>query len=414
MSNYVAIRGVTETLKALLNKQMEMKGITVSSGPPDLEPETRVKRVNLYLYKVVENAHLKNQEIPGEGHPGAYGHPPLSLMLYYLLTAFPDIDKYNKDYDLAVHEMLGDAMRVLHDYPIITDSMEVPPGSGTKLLHTSLQNQFEKVKITLEPLDTEELTKIWLAFNIAYRLSVGYAVSVVQIESEKPRRLARPIKTRKLNLMQLRRPQIYDLFVTPSGTITEMPPATARIGDTLAIHGVNFVGVSAQLIIGDTEFDITPASDSRIEFVIPDDPKLQPGPLPVGVRVKMATEVVAGGYYDRGEVEVGENVVTSNQVPLMLAPEISNTSPALGDTTTIFTVEGKRLFKEGLKTFVLVGDIAIEVRKPVAAGTWDEPTPTRVQVPLAALGGLPTDKYPVRVRVNGAESLEDDKEFELT
>lgn len=414
MSNYVAIRGVTETLKALLNKQMEIKGITVSSGPPDLEPETKVKRVNLYLYKVVENAHLKNQEILGEGHPGAYGHPPLSLMLYYLLTAFPDIDTYNKDYDLAVHEMLGDAMRVLHDYPIITDSMEVPPSSGIKLLHTSLQNQFEKVKITLEPLDTEELTKIWMGFNSAYRLSVGYAVSVVQIESKKPRRLARPIKTRKLHLMQLRRPQIYDLLVTPSGTITEMPPATARIGDTLAIHGVNFVGVSAQLIIGDTEFDITPASDGNIEFVIPDDPKLQPGPLPVGVRVRMATDVVTGGYSDRGEVETGENVVTSNQVPLMLAPEISNTSPASGDTTTIFTVEGRRLFKEGLKTFVLVGDIAIEVRKPGATDPWDEPTPTRVQVPLAALGGLPTDTYPVRVRVNGAESLEDDKEFELT
>jgi hypothetical protein len=243
---------------------------------------------------------------------------------------------------------------------------------------------------------------------------VGYAVSVVQIESEKPRRLARPIKTRKLHLMQLRRPQIYDLFVTPSGTITEMPPATARIGDTLAIHGVNFAGVSAQLIIGDTEFDIAPVSDSRIEFVIPDDPKLQPGPLPVGVRVKMATEVATGGYYDRGEAEVGENVVTSSQVPLILAPEISNTSPASGDTTTIFTVEGRRLFREGLKASVLVGDIAIEVRKPVSAGTWDEPTSTRVQVPLAALGDLPTGTYPVRVRVNGAESLEDDKEFELT
>ena len=416
MSNYSAIRAVTETLKSLLDNQMEMNGITVSSGPPDLEPDTKEKRVNLYLYKVVENAYLKNQEIPGEGYPAAYGHPPLSLVLCYLMTAFPDMDKYNKDYDLTVHEILADAMRVLHDYPILTDSMEIPPGSGIKLLHTSLQNQFEKVKITLEPLDTEELTKIWMGLTNPYRLSAGYAVSVVQIESQKPRRIARPVKTRRLHTLQLRRPQINDLVVEPPlpppPPPPEMPPATARIGDTLTIHGVNFVGVSQQLIIGDGKFSVTPTSDSVIEFVIPNDPKLQPGAMAVSVHVTRATEVIKGGFHDRGELEIGENVVTSNQVPLMLAPQITNTNPASGDSDTILTLEGMRLYKEDFKSYVLVGDIAIEVREPPGS-EWDPPAPTRVQVPLTAFAGQPVGAYPIRIRVNGAESLEDDKEFEL-
>lgn len=363
MSNYLAISGVTETLKKLLKNQMEGKGITVSSGPPDLEPKTKVKRVNLFLYKVVENAYLKNQEIPGEGYPAAYGHPPLSLVLYYLLTALPDIDQYNKDYDLAVHEILGDAMRVFHDYPILTDSMEIPPPPGRKLLYTSLQNQFEKIKITFEPLDTEELTKIWMGLNSAYRLSVGYAVSVVQIESKKPRRLARPVKTRRLHMLQLRRARISDIMVIPCGSVTEMPPATARIGDTLIINGTNFLGVSTKLIIGDTEFDVIPKSNSLIEFVIPDAPKLQPGALAAGVRVTTSTEVVKGGYHDHGVVESSENVVTSNQVALMLVPKISIINPTSGDHTEILTINGKRLYRGDLKSFVLIGDISIEVKR---------------------------------------------------
>jgi hypothetical protein len=417
VSTYLVIRGVTETLKSLLDSQMELNGITVSSAPPDLEPDTKEKRINLYLYKVLENAYLKNQEIPGEGHPAAYGHPPLSLALYYLLTAFPDIDAYNKDYDLTVHEILADAMRVFHDYPILTDSMEIPPGSGTKLLHTSLQNQFEKGKITLEPLDTEELTKIWMGFTKPYRLSAGYVVSVVQIESQKPRRIARPVKTRRLHTLQLRRPQINDLVIEPPlpppPSPPEMPPATARIGDTLTIHGINFVGVSEQLIIGDGKFSITPTSDSVIVFVVPNDPELQPGAIAVSVHVKRATEVIKGGLHSRGKLEIGENVVTSNQVPLMLAPQITNTDPPSGDSTTILTLEGVRLYKEDFKSYVLVGDTAIEVREPPGS-EWDSPTPTRVQVPLTALAGQSVGAYPIRIRVNGAESLEDDKTFELT
>jgi len=272
------------------------------------------------------------------------------------------------------------------------------------------------VKITLESLDTEELTKIWMGLTNPYRLSAGYAVSVVQIESQKTRRIARPVKTRRLHMLQLRRPQINDLVVEPPlpppPPPPEMPPATARIGDTLTIHGVNFVGVSQQLIIGDGKFSVTPTSDSVIEFVIPNDPKLQPGAMAVSVHVTRATEVIKGGFHDRGELEIGENVVTSNQVPLMLSPQIANTDPTSGDSDTILTLEGMRLYKEDFKSYVLVGDIAIEVREP-PGGEWDPPAPTRVQVPLTALAGQPVGAYPIRIRVNGAESLEDDKEFEL-
>jgi hypothetical protein len=46
----------------------------------------------LFLYRATENASLKNQMIPGQGHPSEYGHPPLSLVLHYLLTAYGATD----------------------------------------------------------------------------------------------------------------------------------------------------------------------------------------------------------------------------------------------------------------------------------------------------------------------------------
>lgn len=407
MSNYFAIRGVTETLRSLLSSQMESSGITVSSVPPDLEPDTKTKRINLFLYKVMENRFLKNQEIPGEGYPAAYGHPPLSLVLYYLLTAFPDTDKYNQDYDLTVHEILADAMRVFHDYAILTDSMEIPPGSGTKLLHTVLQNQFEKVKITLSPLDTEELTKIWTGLTKPFRLSAGYAVSVVQIESQKPRRIALPVKTRKLHTLLMHRPVIDDIIVTPPVAISEMPPFTARIGDTLNLQGVNFKGISTEVIIGEAEINVSPDSASLIELIIPDDPKLQPGPTGIGIRVKEKTEVVRGGYSDRGITIAGENIVSSNQLALMLVPEITSTSPASGDHAATLTVTGRRLFRKGLKSYVMIGDIAIEVPEN---GNSD----TNIHIPLTKLKDAEKKTYPVHIIVNGGESLEDDKTFILT
>ena len=408
MSTYLAIRGVAETLRRLLKNEMENK-VTISFGPPDLRSDTGNPgkgRIILYLYKIVENPFLNNQEIPGQGHPAHYGQPPLSLVLYYLLTPFSDSEKYNDDYDLDAHKILGDAMRIFHDYPILTDSMECPPGSGQLLLHSSLQNQFEKVKITLDTLDTEELTKIWMGLNNPYRLSVGYTISVVQIEGKKPRRLAIPTKTRKIHLTPFHRPQIEKFYVTTADSIVEMPPATARIGDKIILQGNNFSGLSTQVLIGEEKIDVIPKSDRLIEFDILDDSKLQPGPTSIGIYVETPTEIVQGGYTDKGENKIDKNILTSNQMPLMLVPKITGINPTSGNQNVTLTINGERLFKKGFKCFVLVGDFVFEVEN---SGSTD----TKLEVPLKFLKVAAKGHYLIRVKVNGGESLEDNIIFKL-
>src|ERR1700759_5447649 len=112
MSSSTAIRAVSTTLRSLLGGEMTAP-VPITLMPPDVNPTTATgRRINLYLYLLTENAYLKNQEIPGEGHPAAYGHPPLSLNLHYLMTAYGPPDTTDEP-DLVTQEILGDAMRVM-------------------------------------------------------------------------------------------------------------------------------------------------------------------------------------------------------------------------------------------------------------------------------------------------------------
>ena len=107
-------------------------GAAVTLAPPDVEVAgVNGARVNLYLMQVIENAALKNQEIPGQGHPAAYGHPPLSLDLRYLMTTHSAMEN-QEEADLNAQTILGDAMRVMNDFGNRIDHLAiVNPVAGT-------------------------------------------------------------------------------------------------------------------------------------------------------------------------------------------------------------------------------------------------------------------------------------------
>ena len=115
MASHTAISAVSRTLRTLLLDRM-VTGASITLAPPDVDVAgVDGARVNLYLLQVLENAALKNQEIPGHGHPAAYGHPPLSLDLRYLMTTHSAIET-QVDADLNAQTILGDAMRVINDF----------------------------------------------------------------------------------------------------------------------------------------------------------------------------------------------------------------------------------------------------------------------------------------------------------
>src|SRR3954463_13881961 len=110
MASFRAIEAASKTLRSLLRDRMQ-DPVLVTLAPPDVEPADTAgeRRINLYLLEVKEHAQLRNQMPPGDGHPGTYGRPPLSLELVYLLTTHPGSET-PIDADLGCQRMLGDAL----------------------------------------------------------------------------------------------------------------------------------------------------------------------------------------------------------------------------------------------------------------------------------------------------------------
>src|SRR4030095_64113 len=80
--------------------------------------------------------------------------------------------------NVTSHAILGEAMRVFHEHAVVPQNALVQ----------GLRGAAEQIKIMLNPLDPDELGRVWSTFSQPFRLSVMYEVSVVQLElhSERP------------------------------------------------------------------------------------------------------------------------------------------------------------------------------------------------------------------------------------
>ena len=314
MSGFAAIAGVSTTLRTLLRDRME-NPVDITIAPPDVTVNGMTgQRANLYLFQVGENGYLKNQEIPGEGHPGTYGHPPLSLILNYLVTAH-GASPAGPDADLQAQQVLGDLMRVLHEYPIVTEDLHENDNlAGPLILDPSLIGEFERIKITLEPSGIDELSKIWTAMpDTAFRRAVTYNVSVVQIESRRRRITPRPVRRRGVYAFPLQTPYIEEVFREPMLENVRTP--VAEVGDTLVIRGRNLAGLSTRVRIGGQVVNIPAPQPRRIELAVPAGVTAGTHSLQVIHDLPLEAEA--------GQPPVLHRGFASNVVPVLVLPGLS-------------------------------------------------------------------------------------------
>jgi hypothetical protein len=375
MSDFHAIGGVSETLRSLLLDRMDLPGelagaalrVTIGTPRSDVQNQfttAETPRVNLFLFRVVENGWLKNQEIPGHNNPSAYGHPPLSLDLHYLLTAYGTRETASNFQESLSHFLLGSAMRVLHDHAIVDDDLlTVRDPVGTRLLHDSLRGEFEKIKLSLEPVTLEDLSKVWTALTQPYRVSAAYHVSVVRVESRRPKPFPRRVKEppaagARVLAVPFRYPRIQEIDVRwQEDPLVEKPYPYARVLDTLVLKGTNLGSAQTRLRVGGLELAVGLTQDTRIEFDLPDnllpdgtpifpDKQLQPGAQTVEVMLGIPELPAAG--------------LPSNQAVFMLTPRIAALPVAnLGVTPRTLTLNGTRLFHPNLRSETVVGGATI-------------------------------------------------------
>lgn len=405
MADFHALGGVSATLRTLLIDRMEMPdGVTsipVTIGAPpfqkDGESKKEDERINLFLYRVTENGYLQNQEIPGHGSSGAYGHPPLSLNLHYLVTAYgnkpiestvtpPLFDELN------AHYVLGSAMRVLHDVPVITDRLStVRQPSGHTVLDEGLRGEFEKVKLTLEPLTLEDATKVWSSLLMRYRLSAAYVVNVVQIESRRDRRFPRPVGQPAsatipplptdppspgpmVFVQTIQTPTIAELRVRRAGKTSEQPFPYAAIGDTLVLVGTSLAGRATSVQIGDVVVPASLAHGDRVEVLIPDATIPGAGAIPLAQRVEPGARrvrVIANDPF------VPQSASASNDVAFMLVPAIAQAPQFDPGPPRSLTITGTRLLSAAQDGEAIIGRSAVP-----RASYLGQPTAQSIKVPI--------------------------------
>ena len=181
MAAYTAIADVSETLLALLRDRFaarddvfSMDGEAVSLVPPDEVSTDSETRLSLSLYRIEENAAMKNSE---QAHttsdPTVSQEPPLALDLYYLLTAYSGGSDEGTAATVDQQRVLGLAMQTFHDNAVL---------SGEDLVG-SLDGDLE-LQVSLVNASVDELSGLWSTVpDTAFQASAVYHVGPVLIDS---------------------------------------------------------------------------------------------------------------------------------------------------------------------------------------------------------------------------------------
>ncbi len=141
--------------------------------------------LSLYLYQVLPDPHLNNRPLTANGS-GQQHYPPLSLHLSYLLTPMSTSAEEN----LLI---MGRSLQVLAAYPV----------RGANFLDSLLRPARPEMRITLNPLNLEEVTRLWNTFNRPYRLSACYEVHGVSIDSLRHPVEEEPVETSLVDVHQI-------------------------------------------------------------------------------------------------------------------------------------------------------------------------------------------------------------------
>lgn len=432
MSSPLAIASVSAILMDLLNNAMIDRNVTGAIGgnvtvtalPPDRIDTAGApqSQLNLFLYQVTPNQGWRNVGLPSHNDQGdRIGNPPLALDLHYLLTAYGASD-------LHAEILLGYGMQLFHETPVLTrDSIRkslAPPsqvvgGGGLPpamqaLFTSELAEQVEQIKICPLTLSTEEISKLWAAFQAKYRPTAAYQASVVLIETKRSIKTALPVRERIVRVLPFANPVI------------EQVQSQKKTGDPIVANqpilaGYNLVLIGRELrgdrtfvsIGGGVPFLPDSVSATQVIFTIP--PGTQAGVQ--GVQVLLNVMLGSPPTEHRGfesNVEafvlrpniVGPISITnlqgsgaqprSGNIELILDPAVGESQRVTVFLNEFFGVSPPPGMPEGRSY-----SFAAPSRFPLSPPASPPGSTTNITFPFS---GVVPGAYLIRVQVDGAES----------
>jgi len=415
MSSPLALAAVSAVMRNLLDNGMVDAGpavgsVTVTAVAPDsikLDDPALGPRLNLFLYRVSPNQGWRNAGLPAYDAAGTrLTNPPLALDLHYLLTAYAKSD-------FQAEILLGYAMSVLHERPVLDRAAistalspsplgpSILPPAFQALAAADLADQAEAVTLTMEPLDTEEMSRLWSAIQSHYRPTAAYVASVVLIQSTKPTRAALPVLSRgPVDPVTLAEHGVFvqpDLSPPLPTVYAVTPPGhqpSALLGDTVRVSGFHLDGTAVVARFGH------PLLTTPIDIPLPNNVD------PDGLDVTLPTGGVADLAWPAGVWSVtielqrpGEAVTRSSNVSAMvlapspvLAPPPTVTRAASGDVTVLLDLHPA--VRPSQQVTVALGGIVATA----------DPRPATTDQLTFRFGGVPDGLQWLRLTVDGAES----------
>ncbi len=403
MSDYLAVGGVSAVLMSLLGTALSNGGPTtilgsaaaITNKSPDLvlTGTDETAGINIFLYYASMNPALRNLGLPSANASGGrLSNPPLAINLHYLVTAYG-----SHAFDTEI--LLAWAMKVFHDTPVVPRdtiqqaladllSVHPPPAENQLIAASTLASQVEHIRITPETLTTEEIYRLWTAFQTHYRPTTSYQVSVVVIQDTQGYQSNLPVRSRAVLALPL---------VSP--VIDAVTPAMAPVGATLTLTGSNF--------LGDTAADTVVSFDGGQGVAAA---TVQGGVLRVVVPATLpdGSAVTAGTH----AVRVQRNVTfpssprvhsgfSSNPVVFQVIPVIKPavTPPYQAKLNTAFTLTLTPAVGVTQQVVFYFGDAAV----PVPARPLTGP-PSQTDITVTVPATLAVGTVPLRVEVDGAQS----------
>ncbi|MGH8761964.1 MAG: DUF4255 domain-containing protein [Nitrosospira sp.] len=395
MSNALAIAAVTSTMRFLLENSIQadpaLTGTLVTTKPPDKARGTNTGRqINLFLYQPQANAAFRNGEIPHRATRGETGMPPLALNLFYLATAYGE--EQRADEEVMSHHLLGRAMSTFHDHPLLgADEIR------NALPDNDLHQQIERVRITLQPMTVDEISKLWSAFQTPYRLSSFYQAAVVLIESTRQLHAPLPVLTRgRDDRGVMSQPSLIPPYPAIDQITLPDKQNAVRLGETVIISGHHLDGENVRVRLTNRQLPepriLTPepgAISTEVKVLFPDQP------------AEWLADVYLLAIVVRKADEPSDRV--TNELPLLVAPQITAIAPnpAIRDATgnVTLTLTCKPQIHADQRASLLLGDWEIRANaRPAQTDSLD----------FDIMGATPGD-YFLRLRVDGIDSLLIDK-----
>ncbi|WP_422824840.1 DUF4255 domain-containing protein [Thalassococcus sp. BH17M4-6] len=125
-------------------------------------------QLSIYLYHIEADPQMRNQPKLSQGRD-ALLRAPQAVRAFYLITPLLTDEDQN-------HLMMGRILQTMHDRPFLTDTTAGP-------LDDSFGGGSPALRLSLEPMRLEDISRIWYALGADYRLSVAYMMRSVIIDS---------------------------------------------------------------------------------------------------------------------------------------------------------------------------------------------------------------------------------------